>query len=193
MQAFGSSAAAGASWGSPGTSAGLGLRCSPNSSLPTSSCLPHNFSQTPQPTTPHPPRAEDKPLPFPLPPPGGEFAPVVGQARAQACGRLCGAGGRAHQGDPGLGSTPAPTASRPLSTRFHPYRSSVVMLPGTQCGWAAILPIERLITKKEKKKKRKLTKLFAIGAKVHRGDRSFVALKVTLQNRILLGRKVVKF
>lgn len=65
------------------------------------------------------------------------------------------------------------------------------MLPGTQCGWAAILPIERLITKKEKK--RKLTKLFAIGAKVHGGDRSFVALKVTLQNRILLGRKVVKF
>lgn len=99
--------------------------------------------------------------------------------------------GREHQGDPGLGSTPAPTASRPLSTRFYPYGSSVVMLPGTQRGRAAILPIERLITKKEKK--RKLTKLFAVGAKVHGGDRSFVALKVTLQNRVLLGRKVVKF
>lgn len=55
-------------------------------------------------------------------------------------------------------------------------------------------PIERLIThKKKKERKRKLTKLFAVGAKVHGGDRSFVALKVTLQNRVLLGRKVVKF
>lgn len=35
--------------------------------------------------------------------------------------------------------------------------------------------------------------MFAVGTKVHGGDRSFVAFKVTLQNGVLLGRKVVKF
>lgn len=35
----------------------------------------------------------------------------------------------------------------------------------------------------------KLTKLFAVGTEVHGRDRSFVALKIPLQNGILLGRK----
>ena len=148
--------------------------------------------------TPHPPRAQGKPLPFPLPPPGGDFAPEAGQAPARPGPRPGATLGA--WGGPGaprwarLGSTPAPTASRPLSTRFHPYRSSEVALPGTQRGRRQGLPpTGRLISHTHKKKRRKLTKLFAVGAKVHGGDRSFVALKVTLQNRVLLGRKVVKF
>lgn len=36
-------------------------------------------------------------------------------------------------------------------------------------------------------------KLFAVGAEVHGGDRSFVAFKITFQNRVLLGWKVVMF
>lgn len=34
--------------------------------------------------------------------------------------------------------------------------------------------------------------LFAVGAEVSGGDRSFVTFKITFQNRILLGRKVVR-
>lgn len=44
-----------------------------------------------------------------------------------------------------------------------------------------------------KKKRITLTKLFAVRTKVHGGDRSFVALKISLQSGVLLGRKVVKF
>lgn len=54
-------------------------------------------------------------------------------------------------------------------------------------------------TKQDKKQKQqqnreqqKLTKLFAVGAEAHGGDRGFVTFKITFQNRVLLGWKVVK-
>lgn len=53
-----------------------------------------------------------------------------------------------------------------------------------------------LLSEKERKKgkeKKKLTNLFAVGAEVSGGDRSFVTFKITFQNRILLGWKVVRF
>lgn len=52
-----------------------------------------------------------------------------------------------------------------------------------------------LLSEKERKKgkEKKLTNLFAVGAEVSGGDRSFVTFKITFQNRILLGGKVVRF
>lgn len=47
--------------------------------------------------------------------------------------------------------------------------------------------------RKERKKKKNLTDLFAVGAEVSGGDCSFVTFKITFQNRILLGWKVVRF
>lgn len=95
---------------------------------------------------------------------------------------------------------PAPVESIPskdpgtLSGRDHP-----IAPDSLRQGWKkGFQPSELwLLSEKERRKERKnkkqLTNLFAVGAEVSGGDGSFVTFKRTFQNRILLGWKVVRF
>lgn len=82
----------------------------------------------------------------------------------------------------------APGPTRPRCPSLPPLSTSTQVLsgsPAAPCGQEARFPTSS-------QKEITLTKLFAVGTKVHGGDRSFVALKISLQSGVLLGRKVVK-